>query len=245
MIKKCLGLLSSLLLIGILSGSVLYFGVTPTPAVASTKVAKSKAKGKVIVYYVYGKRGHTGKYLWSKKTLTGKIGTTYHTKALDLLNDSGYMALASHSKNTSGKFTRKTTKVYYRYYDVIERDYEFKHEADLYMELTGDHHIGLFDRNLQDGVEAVVERTNFSKPYYDVSYSNRVDTGHGSGLKEFHYRFGSTHRFKDNRDGNIYTMALTNSGGITFHAVATKHSTMNELVQVSAHGKLLTAKIRK
>ena len=93
MIKKCLGLLSSLLLIGILSGSVLYFSVTPTPAIASTKVAKSKAKGKVIVYYVYGKRGHTGKYLWSKKTLTGKIGTTYHTKALDLLNDSGYMAL--------------------------------------------------------------------------------------------------------------------------------------------------------
>ncbi|MCF7522704.1 hypothetical protein L3X07_03715 [Levilactobacillus brevis] len=67
--------------------------------------SKIQSKGKVIVYYVYGKRGHTGKYLWSKKTLTGKIGTTYHTKALDLLNDSGYMALASYSKNTSGKFT--------------------------------------------------------------------------------------------------------------------------------------------
>ncbi|WP_257791290.1 hypothetical protein [Levilactobacillus brevis] len=43
----------------------------------------------------------------------------------------------------------------------------------------------------------------------------------------------------------VNAVTLASNGGITFHAVATKHSTMNELVQVSAHGKLLTAKIKK
>ncbi|VDG18491.1 hypothetical protein [Lactiplantibacillus mudanjiangensis] len=236
-----------LLLLGV--GAVYEHAQQGTSAQAKTK-ALPKNEGKVIVYYRYGKKGSSHKSVYETKTLTGKVGTTYHTYAADLLNNYNWMVLHSHSKNVTGTYThKKTTKVYYDYWDVVEKNYEFKHGADLLLELTADHRIGGFDRNLQDGVEMVAQRPSFKQSYYEVTYSERGDTsGEGkndSGLKEFRYRLGTTHRYKDPRNGNIYTLVITKKGGITFHAVATKGSTMDELVKVNARGKLVKAEIKK
>jgi len=241
MLKKWLSLLGIFIVIGFVGGGAFS---RSQPATQNDQGKLPKNYGKVVVHYVYGKKGHPANDLWSSQTLTGRIGTHYQTKAEDLLNQEGYMVLAGHSKNTAGTFKRHVTHVTYTYWDYSEIEHEFKHGADLMLDVTADHRIGLFDRNLQDGVEVVMERPNFAKPYYDVTFSTRNDTNHGSGLKSYRYRFGTTTRFKDPRNGNIYTTTLTPKGGITFKAVATKHSTMNELVIVNDRVKLVTAKIK-
>ncbi|MCT4487728.1 hypothetical protein EFS30_08900 [Levilactobacillus parabrevis] len=222
------------LIIGIVLGLGLSWGLIQGQAASK--------QGKVIVYYRYNESNKHPKRMsnYSVKTLHGRIGQHYTTKAKDLLKGGGGWVLRYHSATASGKFKAKTTKVYYDYQIDSEKDYEHAGGADTYIDRTADHRLLILDQNHKNWADTTIERYTYKKPVYDVTYSspNEHQITHT-------YRFGKTYVYRDH-EKDVYTLTLSPQGDITLQqAWTTKKGNHHvETTKVSHTGKYLSYHVK-
>ncbi|MFC6206337.1 MucBP domain-containing protein [Levilactobacillus tongjiangensis] len=199
-------------------------------------------QGKVVVYYRYNESNRHPKRMtnYSVKTLRGRIGQHYTTKAKDLLKGGGGWVLRYHSATATGKFKAKTTRVYYDYQIDSDKDYEHKGGASTYIDRTADHRLVVFVQDHKNAANTSIQRDNFKKPAYDVMYSspNEHQTEHT-------YRFGKTYVYRDH-EKEVYTLTLSKQGDITLQqAWTTKHGKHHvETTKVTATGKYQSYKVK-
>lgn len=222
-------------IIGIAAGLSFGLGLVAQGQAASKQ-------GKVIVYYRYNESNKHPKRMtnYSVKTLHGRIGQHYTTKAKDLLNGGGGWVLRYHSATASGKFKAKPIKVYYDYQIDSDKDYEHANDADTYIDRTADHRLAIFVQNHKNGADTTLQRRNYKKPVYAVTYSTPDDH-----QITHNYRFGKTYVYRDH-EKEVYTLILSKKGDVTLQQAWTtkkgKHHV--ETTQVSATGKYLSYHVK-
>ncbi|MCH5465504.1 MucBP domain-containing protein [Levilactobacillus tujiorum] len=198
-------------------------------------------QGKVIVYYRYNESNKHPKRMtnYSVKTLHGRIGQHYTTKAKDLLTTKGWI-LRYHSANVSGNFKAKTTKVYYDYQIDSLKDYEHTNGASTYIDRTADHRLIFLGQTHLNGAGTALMRLHYHTPVYKVTYSspNEHQSTHN-------YRFGKTYVYRDH-EKDVYTLTLSKKGDVTLQQEwATKKGKHHvETTKVSATGKYLSYHVR-
>lgn len=190
-------------------------------------------KGTVMVYYLYKSDGETFEY--KEKKLTGTYGDTYTTKPVDLLNNGGNWILKSTPSNASGTFDDGTIEVDYYYGLDKERDVDHIDGSETYIDVTADNRLGILDQTHADGSETLIERRNFDKNEYRVSFFNK----NGTYVKCQMYKFGKSYVFHDKTDGNVYNLKISKAGAVTLSVSSEKYGVKYDSISVSKTGKIL------
>lgn len=194
----------------------------------------------VRVYYMYNDP-EEGEVAFKVKTLTGVYGSSYSTHALNLLDGGGDWILSKSPRNYKGMFKDKIINVYYYY--LIDKAKYIDHEdgSGTYIDWTADGRLAILDEDHSDWSETLVERRNFSRNQYRVTFWNKK----GEMVKSGYYGFGKTYILTDRTDGNIYKLKIGKNGSISESVMSSQSGIKYDYVLVSESGKLIKFKESK